>query len=148
MRNLIIVLLMAISTVLVAQANAQECMKEAWVQEEAPTQGRGYHWIPAKWSDADPEKAKIIAMTDAIKDYVLKCGAVPVKTVVFNEICTEKPGIFNNGMYTVHVRLTYTQGACKLSRELEEGLDYKENMKYFNQQLLYIAKVARANGWR
>jgi hypothetical protein len=149
MRNLIIVLLMAISTVLVAQANAQECMKEAWVKEYADTQGGGFRWIPQHLSNPDPEMAILLAKADALAAFINKCGIVMPVKLAFNEICLEEPSLFGKNVFTAHVRLAYTDADCNLSREMSKPeVPVEVKRKYTSREMYSIAVVVRKNGWR
>jgi len=147
MTKLIIISLMAILTVFATQANAQECMKEAWVKEEADTQGGGYKWIPAKARHLVAQRALLRAQMDALAKFIMKCGNLVPNKLAFNEICVENPSYFGDGAYVAHVRLTYTDAECKLAAEMTKPIyTDKEREKYMGREMTQLVVMAIRSG--
>lgn len=119
-------------------AQAESCKDQAWTKEEADTQGGGFFWIPDRFSDKDQYKASTVAKTTALVRFMEKCGVVLPRTLAFNEFCTEKPGFFDDGKYTIYLRLTYTRADCNLSRQLTQARDMKGIAKYMDRSLYRI----------
>jgi len=147
MQNLLIVFVMAFLMTFVSQANAQECMKEAWVKEEADTQGGGYKWIPAKARHLVAQRALLRAQMDALAKFIMKCGNLLPNKLAFNEICVENPSYFGDGAYVANVRLTYTDAECRLAAEMTKPIyTDKEREKYMGREMTQLVVMALGSG--